>query len=94
MVWPFSHKDEDNLLPQLGGTMHQPVDLGPEARIRALEQRCAQLEWGIRELCNAIAIMQDTQNHNYASMGTMFNKLVAYVMRPSKSIMGEQQDKN
>jgi len=94
-MWPFDKSKERHLFPQVpAGSMHQPVDMTPEARIRALEVKCAQLEWAIHEICTAIQITQEASNHNFASMERMFQKLVQYVMRPSKHIMGEQKDVN
>jgi uncharacterized coiled-coil protein SlyX len=91
-MWPF---DKDNyLLPQVPAPLHQPVEVSAEARIRALEQKCAQLEWSIHEICNAIAISQEVSNQNFTAIGDMFQRVVQYVMRPSKNIMGEHQDTN
>jgi hypothetical protein len=87
-MWPFN-----NHLPPKAPAQ-PPVDLSPEARIRALEQKCAQLDWGFRELCAILATMQDVSNQNFAAVQGQFQDLVAYVLRPSKQIMGDQQDKN
>jgi hypothetical protein len=91
-MWPFNN----NLTPKAPapGMTQPPVDLSPEARVRALEQRCAQLEWGLRELCAVLATMQDVSNQNFTAIQGQFHDLVAYVLRPSKQIMGDQQDKN
>lgn len=92
MVWPFDEKKSN--VPRLGQPMHQPFEPTDVQRIAALEQKCAQLEWAIHEICTAIQITQDQSNHNFAAMSMSFQKLVAYVMRPAKHIMGEQQDVN